>query len=140
MSWKRMIEELEPSGTGRKQRVAVVGTDLDRVTSLGIALERAYDPAIVHSDRPLRDAARAAADAPACVIAPISHADSVVDVRTLIDAAGPTRIVFLAQSLPLSHGVARLIRLAGHGVLDRQEPAAVIEATMAALLAPHDRP
>jgi hypothetical protein len=130
--------EFGRGAVGRKQHVAVVGPDLDRVTSLGIALERAYDPAIVHSNRPLRDAARAAADAPACIIVTVTRADSVVDVRLLIDAAGPTRILFLAESLPLSHGVARLIRLAGHGVLDRREPAMVIEATMAALLAPSD--
>jgi hypothetical protein len=132
--------EFGRGAVGRKQHVAVVGPDFDRVTSLGIALEHEYDPSIVHSHSPLRDAARCAADAPACIIVPIARADSVVDVRFLIDAAGPTRILFLAESLPLSHGVARLIRLAGHGVLEGHEPVMVIEATMAALLAPSDGP
>lgn len=119
----------------RKQHVAVIGRNLSRVTRLGITMERFFDPAIVHSARPFDDAIRSCSDRPACIIVPITPRDSIVDLRALVRVTAPARLLFLAEALPLAPAAARVIRRAGHAVLDEHASPAVLEATVIALLA-----
>jgi hypothetical protein len=119
----------------RRPRLAIVAPDLPRALARGAALRGLFDPLIVESRRPLRDAMRAVGQQPDCVITRLSAGDSVVEVRDLVFAAGAVPILFLADVLPLRAALARVIDAAGDAVLCESETTAVVEATLIALLA-----
>ncbi|HEY8173822.1 MAG TPA: hypothetical protein VIH21_12115 [Dehalococcoidia bacterium] len=115
--------------------MTIVGSDLSEPSRLASTLQGLFDPTIVYSPHPLSDAARAARWMPDCIIVPVTPQDSAIEVREMIEAAGTTRVLFLAESLPLRAPVARLIREASDAVVLRTESPTVIEATLVALLA-----
>ena len=124
--------------TARRRQVAILGTEFSEPSRLASSLQGLFDATIVYSEHPLSDAARAARWAPDCIIVPVTPRDSAIEVREMIAAAAGTRVLFLAESLPLRAPVARLIREASDTVVLATESPTVIEATLVALLASPD--
>ena len=119
----------------RKPRLAIVAPDLPRALSQGLAMRRLFELTMVESLQPLCDAIRLVCQGFDCVITRFRQTDSVVDVRTLLSAAGSVPILFLVERLPVRAPVARLIASAGDAILCESECVVVLEATLVALLA-----
>jgi hypothetical protein len=125
--------------TGRKQRVAIVDRDLRRALIRGVTLQSHFEPTIVQSAHPLRDAAvhmRSGTDA---LLTLLDGSCSVVDVRELLGASPATPILFLAELMPVRATVARLIGGTGHAVMPLDASDVVVQATLIALLAEWSR-
>lgn len=121
------------SDSPRPCSLTIVGDDLARIMSIGIAVQSLYNAYIVHTATPI-SAALSTVGESGCTVVRIRSRDSIVDLRKLIAAARPSSLLFLADTLPLKPSAARLIRTSGHAVLPERESAVVIDATVIGLL------
>jgi uncharacterized protein (DUF58 family) len=120
--------------TGTKVSLTVAGSDLSWLMDVVQAVQATYSVTAVQTPHPVSDLSPARSDQPSCAIVALSDDDSAVDVRELLDRSPHVRFVFVAQTLPVRHAVARVIREHGHTVLSCSEPALVIAATATALM------
>lgn len=116
--------------------LTIATSDLGRAMSIVQAVQETFDVTVVHAPHPVSDFAVAEAGGATCAIVDVSSDDSAPEVRDLLARSPRVRFVFIAESLPLRHSVARVIRDAGHAVVSITEPAFVVAATAVALLAP----
>jgi hypothetical protein len=119
--------------------LTVVGTDLRRLLTIMQAAGAAFAVTVVHTPHPTLGLQVRREQTPSCAVVELEPVASAVDVRALLDRSPGVRFVFLAERLPLRHAVARIIREAGHTVLERDDAPVVIAATVVALLAAHEK-
>jgi len=124
---------------GTDANLTVAGTDLSRLLTIMQMAGAAFAVTVVHTARSTLDLRVRTDKTPCCAVVELEPAASPLDVRALLEHSPGVRFVFLAEKLPVRHGVARIIREGGHTVLQRDDAPVVIAATAIALLATREK-
>ena len=94
-----------------------------------------YEITAVESDRPLQAATRVAPRHPAAIVVALEGTENVVEVRGMLDAAEPSRVLFLVPAMPPRPAMARIVNDRSGAILARGESPLVVVSTLVSLVA-----
>lgn len=118
------------------ERVIIVDSDPRELMELTVALNAmrfgvtAIEPLV-----PLTAATRLARQCPAAMVVALSGDENLAEVRSLLERAHQTKIVFLVPAMPPKAALVRIVNEHGATVLAQEEAPLVLAATLVALLA-----
>jgi hypothetical protein len=122
----------------RKVHLTIAGSDLGWLMRILQATQTAFSVTAVQASRPVLTLTFSKLGECQAAVVELHAESSAADVRDLLDRSPGVRFVFVADTMPLRHAVARVIREGGHAVISRADPPFVIAATLAALMAVGD--
>jgi hypothetical protein len=118
-----------------KTSLTIAGGDLHWLMGLVQKVQDSFSVTVVHHPNALSTITVDSEGRRQAAIVELHTGDSAIDVRHFLERSPGVRVTFVADEMPLRHAVARVIRERGHAVVSRREPAFIIAATVAALMA-----
>ncbi len=117
-------------------QIVVVHSDYAELMKLTFALgEMRFSVTSSHAQRALRRAQKLAGLGPLALVVSLNGAETVIDVRELVSAAAPSRVLFLAPRMPPRPAMARIVNEHGGAFLSRADSPIVVVSTLVSLLA-----
>lgn len=118
------------------EQVIIIDSDTRGLMELTVALSAMrFGVTAIEALVPLSAAARLARQRPAAMVVALHGEENLAEIRSLLERAHETKVVFLVPAMPPKAALVRIVNEHGATVLAQEEAPLVLAATLVALLA-----